>query len=118
MKKTDEFLEHYGILGMKWGVRRDRRRAAKRARAEEPDSEDGRAKKILSKKKISSLSNAELQMLTKRIQLEKDYKTIQASTTRAGRSWVKNMLITSAKTQAQLYVNQFLADGVKRIVMP
>ena len=42
---NDEFLAHYGVLGMKWGVRHDRERAYARASKKKDKLEEKAAKK-------------------------------------------------------------------------
>lgn len=38
MSEVDEFLEHYGVKGMKWGVRRaEKAKAAARVRSKDPE---------------------------------------------------------------------------------
>jgi hypothetical protein len=83
----DDVLEHYGIKGMKWGVRRTREQIA-RARGKRiekgkpvtPVSEDAKrarasAEKV-QKEGVSSLSNQELQQLNKRLNLERNYSDL------------------------------------------
>jgi len=85
----DEVLEHYGIKGMRWGVRRtpeqiDRARArrAKKGKPNTPVSEDAKeaatAQKKASEGGVSTLSNQELEQLNKRLNLEKNYKDLTA----------------------------------------
>lgn len=57
-------LYHHGILGMKWGVRKNRY-----------TSKDYRRVKNLRKKKVSQMSNKELQEINKRLDLESRYST-------------------------------------------
>ena len=57
-------LKHYGVLGMKWGHRKQSR----------PMSEDAKKAKNLKKKKVSEMSNSELKRLNERMNLEQNYK--------------------------------------------
>lgn len=76
------YLEHFGIKGMKWGIRRTRKQlqAARGVKPWEEDSSESqenekasddrvRASK-LSKRKIHTMSNDELRDYTTRLQLE------------------------------------------------
>ena len=60
-----DFLEHFGIPGMKWGHRKNSSRA----------NEEHSFAKASSKKSISSMSNQELARASQRMMLENQYKT-------------------------------------------
>ena len=71
-------LYHYGILGMRWGVRRFQRkngRLTPRGRKRKM-SQDAIDAKKLRKKKLYEMSNDEIKTLNKRKQLENDYKRL------------------------------------------
>ena len=70
-------LYHYGILGMKWGVRRSRQDSGssiKRSRSK--PSIDPSYKKAHTKKKIKYMSDNELKEINKRLNLEKNYRDL------------------------------------------
>ena len=70
-------LYHYGILGMKWGVRRSRQDSVgsgKRYRSK--SSIDPSYKKAHTKKKIKYMSNNELKEINQRLNLEKNYRDL------------------------------------------
>lgn len=95
---AETFLEHYGVKGMKWGVRRDRSGASgptevsviaptgKRIRTSggsgHPASEEA-IKTASTKQKsrasgVRSLSNKEIQDAVRRMQLEKQFNELSA----------------------------------------
>lgn len=92
----DEFLAHYGVKGMKWGVRKDRygrsgpqevtlktkpgRRVTAKGGRRQPASEDAKrtatSRQKAKKSTIDSLSTKELQELVTRMNLENQYKNL------------------------------------------
>lgn len=75
-----EELCHYGVLGMKWGVRRNRksRSGIKNKRAKTPISEDSKKVKTIRKKKVNQMSNQELRDVNQRMQLENQYRDLRS----------------------------------------
>lgn len=71
---TDE-LYHYGILGMRWGKRKGS--TPKIAKKRKTVSVDYAKAKRLGKKKLSQLSNKELQDYNSRKNLERNYKSFK-----------------------------------------
>lgn len=89
--QVDAFFEHFGIKGMKWGVRRNRRQLqaarGKKNWEEKPSgpdrprprgSEDWRSKEALIRRPMSELSNAELDKVRIRLDAERNYKNAMA----------------------------------------
>lgn len=77
MDTLDEVLEHFGIKGMHWGVRRSRDSGGDSASRGKSVSVDAarfqKASKKVKTRGISSLSNAELKALNERMNLEQNY---------------------------------------------
>ena len=72
-------LFHYGVKGMKWGVRKSnkqlrRERAKKNANSQV--SKDYKESAFLRRRNPRSLSNAELKKAINRMQLEKQYREL------------------------------------------
>jgi hypothetical protein len=88
-KDVEEFIEHHGIKGMKWGIRNKRRqptisRGSKRkARVQGPSVHD--------------ISDEDLRKAVSRMQLEQQYKTLtqKNKTTSLGARAAQNLLRTT-----------------------
>ncbi len=76
-------LQHHGILGMKWGVRRYQNKDGTLTNAGKKHkkgmSDDAREVKAIRKKKVSQMSNAELRKLNERQQLEQTHYKLNPS---------------------------------------
>lgn len=67
-------LYHFGVKGMKWGVRRK--------------SDDAKNARALGRKPLNQLSNAELKQLNERKRLEREYKQLNPSMVSRGIKFV------------------------------
>lgn len=92
-----EYIEHHGIKGMKWGVRRSRK-ALERARREETRSEDSRRHLTNSKKPLSDLSDKELKDLHNRLNTEANVRKL----TGEGKTAAQKLFSDINKTNAAL----------------
>ena len=106
----EEFLQHYGVKGMKWGVRRSqaqldraagRRTARKTARAN---------KKRSSAPPASSMDDNQLRQRINRMKMEKEYNELTSKSTGAGRKFAKKALSSAGTAIA---VSQLTKAGNK-----
>lgn len=128
-----EFLAHYGVKGMRWGVRKDRSPTEVGAEATQtllrgkakvkttggtaqPASADAvkaaTTKQILKKSGTAALSNQQLRELQERMQLEVNVRRLDAETATGGKKFVKKALGENAKRVA----SQEVASTVDRVV--
>lgn len=85
-------LQHYGILGMKWGVRRARKDSGststrrRNSRIEDVNEDYARAH---SKKSVKDMSDRELREMINRLQMEQNYEKLSRGNISKGMSYVK-----------------------------
>lgn len=111
--ECDNFLQQWGVRGMKWGKRK-----ARTSDSESTESADAQSVRKIKSKKVKSMSNKDLQDATKRLQLEDQYRQLSAKDKAAhasrGSKITKGLL--SATTEIGGNVGKQLAtDYVKRI---
>ena len=85
-------LTHYGVLGMKWGVRKARKNngstgTRKRNSRIEDVNEDYR--RAHSKKSVKDMSDKELREMINRLQMEQNYQRLSQNNISKGMSYVK-----------------------------
>ena len=103
-----DYLVHYGVPGMKWGVRKARPTSGERRRRREERKEtrkqkrairknytgsrDSVARREYQKKNINEMTNDELREGITRMQLEKQYRDFTKADTMRGHKIVSNVL--------------------------
>ena len=106
----EEILEHHGIKGMHWGVRR------KNPSAGPPVSEDHQRVSALRTRRKGSgtrtLSNKELQDLITRLNLEKQVKQLDPTAKEAVAGFLTGLLRDTGKQQVSRAVNDAAAKQV------
>jgi hypothetical protein len=100
----EEFLEHFGVKGMKWGVRKDR------VSTNVSTLKVAGSKQKLKKSGTDSLSNKELQDLATRMNLEVQVNRLNKETKSSGKKFVSK-LIEPPKPKE---IRRLIADEVKR----
>ena len=108
-------LYHYGVLGMKWGVRRTPEQLAKANVRAKRKSEDN-AKRSDMKKAVKSrrtLSDADLKKRIERIKMEKQLKDLTAEEISPGKKFVSEVLSSSGKKVATALVTGAVLYGTK-----
>lgn len=114
MKKTPkDFLEHFGIMGMKWGKRKSKSSKPKTPTIRKT-SDDNEVKKMIKEKKVTELSNAEIKKINERLQLERQFKDLTKKTVSPGRKFVEELLANAAREVAANYVRKQITKLVEK----
>lgn len=95
LEATEEFLEHYGVKGQKWGVRR------------KSSGKSGGTD-------TSKLSNDDLRKLVDRMRLDQQYSELAKST--GGRKYAKSLLENSGRLAVGAVVTTLTARALGRVL--
>ena len=113
----EDVIKHYGVLGMKWGKRsssaKDSKKVVVRAAPKAADAKEANAFKAKAKTKgTDSLSNAELQKLVNRMNLEQQYSKLVTPT--ANSSAAKKFIKDNGKQVVADLAKQYAKEGIKK----
>lgn len=103
MNALDDFLVHYGVKGMKWGVRKPRSKKEQQIRA--------KRQKISEKRR--HLSDQDLKSYIDRLQNEKKLKTLVDEDLNPGKSAAKRIMSESGQKVAKTLVTGAALYGIK-----
>jgi hypothetical protein len=122
--KVDKYLKHVGVMGMRWGVRSQRNMpgesGGKKPKQEnsEPvrlkrnmpgetggkkprnESADHKAAAAIKAKRLSEMSNDDIEKIAKRLQLEKRYKDLNPNKVAKGKKSVDSVFVGIGKVSA------------------
>jgi len=115
----DNTLIHYGILGMKWGIRRTPEQLARargRSKTYKPHED---YKKAHTPKSIKSMSDFELRNRLNRLQMERQYSQLSKSVVNKGKEYAQKVFkagttVAAVTTTALTIYNNI--DKIKSIL--
>jgi hypothetical protein len=115
MDEIDEFLAHFGVKGMRWGIRRRHPGSSTSARPSGPVSSDAakaaRLQTRVGQHGTRSLTNAELQLLVTRLNLETQHGRLNPKHVNAGQAFVTDVGKNIVKQEAANLVSQYGRKG-------
>jgi len=85
-----EYLKHYGVLGMKWGVRKSRRKAKREAKAA-----------TNRRHRVMDMTDDQIREVIARMKLEREYISLTTPEKSKGRQVVEEILMSSIKSTAK-----------------
>ena len=108
-------LYHYGVLGMKWGVRKDRSASGSGNRHISNKTADEKKKNAMKKdvKNRRILSDEVLRKKVERIKMEKQLKELTESEISPGKAFTKRVLSSSGQKVVTAMVTGAALYGVK-----
>lgn len=123
MIDVSNFLEHWGVMGMKWGVRNNGKSSRRSSKKEDASDDSKRATTLLSRVKssgVKALTNDELAEFNNRLQLEQRFSQLAPeSSFKKGMSFTKDILNVGATVnQAASFVSsptgRAIANSLKK----
>lgn len=98
-------LMHYGVLGMKWGVRRARHTSGKKSFPfkKKKAKQSSEKEKTSKKKPLNKMTDEELQSAINRLELEKRYRDLSPKQVSKGKKFVNDFVdkaVVPAVTEA------------------
>lgn len=112
-------LYHYGVLGMRWGIRRSRSTSSGKGSKKKKSTNQKVAQKSKPKQKtVKDLSNDELKAKITRLELEKRYRDLNPPTVSRGRKFVDKVLAPAATEASKRLLSDFITkQGSKALGM-
>lgn len=110
-----DILEHFGVKGMKWGVRR---RSGGLGSSTSDDAAKAAASKALVTKKggTKALSNDDLRKLNERMRLEQDFSKLSTKDRARANGFIKSLLVNEGKHQVTKMTRQLTDAQIEALI--
>lgn len=113
----NNYLQHYGILGMRWGIRKSKPATLGKRNKLKKDKENVNNAVAQKKRTVKDLSDNELRERINRLELEKRYRDLSSSNTKnndKGKAFVMDVLEKSGKNIAIQFTTYVMGKGVNK----
>jgi hypothetical protein len=107
-----EYLQHWGILGMKWGKKKGKKKTPVKI-VKTSASDDHLTKEQLKSKPLKEMTNKEIRSFTERVQLEKQYADLTKKEVSKGRKFVNEFLLNPIKEVASRKAKELVAKQME-----
>lgn len=107
-EEEDFYLAHYGVKGMKWGVRKSK---AEIARQRKNDRAKDQRKRVAQNRRL--ISSQDLDSYIARLEKEKKLKTLVDADTRSGRTFASSVMTQAGRTAATTIATGAMIYGVR-----
>ena len=109
-------IYHFGVLGMKWGVRRNHAQLGTGVGVSKKRDVSEDYKKAHVRKNVKTLSDSELRARLNRLQMENQYKQLSQRKRSAGEKFVTGILTSAMQQTASNYASKYMSKGVDALI--
>lgn len=114
---SEPYLEHHGILGMKWGIRRSEAELARtRGRFKRSEDKQEKANRKTDVKNRRTMSDADLKKRIERLKMEREFKNLTEDDLAPGKKCVSEILSSSGKKVASIAVAGAMSYAIKALM--
>lgn len=112
-------LQHHGIKGMRWGVRRTKAQlgySTTPSKTRKIKKTKKQSQKQARKEAVSKMSDQELRNRINRIQMERQYMQLTSAEMSPGKKFVKDVVTNAAKQTVTNYTAKYMTKGMEALL--